>query len=237
MYRALSPKGDVFIKLFPSIIGSLCRRKGRKIVRRQRWSIISRKERLPDTTGLILIWTHRHCDSTLSTCTGSWCPILRRGGGHKVPALTKKLFAIDAKGMSLETATLQGRSHSQSWLDHTKQILWCQNMLREWSHVRRILSKYENTPRKQEGSWGLSFFKNSDLSSECVYAFLPGVLERSCVPFKLLTTACWCYSMKCLCASTVKLIFATCSVLWLHAAMRIYEDLTLLCDLFLTLGL
>lgn len=147
-----------------------------------------------------------------------------------MPAQKEKISGL--QWSVLETATLQGKSHGQSWLDNTKQTLWCWNMLWEWSCMRRNQNNYENTPRKL---WGLSFFKNLELSLEFVYTFLPGVLERRCFDFKFLTTACCCCSMKCLHTSTVKLIFATCSLLWLHAAMRIYEDFTMWP--FLTLGL
>ena len=99
-------------------------------------------------------------------------------------------------------------------------------------------SEYENTPRKQEDSWGLSFFKNLELSLECVYTFLPGVLERSCVYFKFLTTACCCYSMKCLHTSTVKLIFCylqlviACSNenLWRHDYVTFFNPRSIDCQ-------
>lgn len=52
---------------------------------------------LPDTTGLIHIWTHKDCDHQYRTCTSSsqTRPAMRREGKHKVPVLTKKMFTTD----------------------------------------------------------------------------------------------------------------------------------------------
>lgn len=56
---------------------------------------------LPDTAGLVHIWSHRDCDSMHKTCTNSspapgpqmlaW----KRGSGPKVPPLARALFVID----------------------------------------------------------------------------------------------------------------------------------------------
>lgn len=45
--------------------------------------------------------------------------------------------------------------------------------------VRRILSACEKTPRKQDKSRDLSFFKNTGLFWECVLAPLLGVVDRT----------------------------------------------------------
>ena len=50
-------------------------------------------------------------------------------------------------------------------------------MVREWSHVRRILSAWEKSPRKQHESSHLSFYINIHFL-EGVFAFLAGVVDR-----------------------------------------------------------
>lgn len=230
MYRALSPKGDVFIKLFPSKSGVYAEEKEDckepEVMDSFKERASSRYNRTDTHMNSQTPWQHTKCLYRFVMSHPEKERWRQSPTPNQEAACNWCLQRKVSNGVSLETATLQGRSHGQSWLDKTKWILWCQNMLREWGCMR-ILSKYENTPRKQEDSWGLSFFKNLELSLECVYTFLPGVSERSCVYFKFLTTACCCYSIKCLRTSTVKLIFATCSLVWLHAAMRIYEDFTM----------
>ena len=61
----------------------------------------------------------------------------------------------------------------------TKWILTCWNVVQEWSHVRRILSACEKTPRKQQESCDPSSF-NIWIVLGCVLcSSLPGTENRS----------------------------------------------------------
>lgn len=93
-----------------------------------------RKQNLLDTAGLTHIRAHRDCDRTHRTCTYSnqiKIPALRRGSSHKIPRLSKKLFAIDNcwerktlifhRCIAGTSTTVQDRFHAQAKLANTKQ--------------------------------------------------------------------------------------------------------------------
>lgn len=61
-----------------------------------------------------------------------------------------------------KTSNQEAHLHIQAAFQGCEIIPRCQNMVREWSHVRRILNAYEKTPKKQE-SYDLSFFKNTKM--------------------------------------------------------------------------
>jgi len=68
--RALIAEWDVFIKLLSPRLRYLCRRGGKEMIR-ARGGAAPRRQHLPDTTGLIVTWTHIDCVSMLKTCTSS----------------------------------------------------------------------------------------------------------------------------------------------------------------------
>lgn len=82
-------------------------------------------QHLPGTKGLI----HRGPNSTHKTCIGpnQTSPSRKKGSGHKVLPLTKKLCVIntcsqrETQSLGIST-TLQGRSHAMECLINTKWI-------------------------------------------------------------------------------------------------------------------
>ena len=65
-----SPNWDVFIKVFPSRLReSLKKRKQKDSESRWGWRM-PWKQGLPETAGLMHIWTHRDCGSMHRTCIG-----------------------------------------------------------------------------------------------------------------------------------------------------------------------
>lgn len=89
-----------------------------------------RKQYLPFITGQKHIWTQRNCDSLHRFVTDK-IPVWREEIRHKIPSLTKKLFAIKyflRKGkyifycrVSLDISTrIQSRSYAQTQLANTK---------------------------------------------------------------------------------------------------------------------
>lgn len=92
----LTPKWDVFINPTPPYMGlkDLCGRGGRKINwKSQRWWMTPRKQHLPDTTGLMHIWTHRVLGDR-HRFKSDRVPALRGRSRHELRPLIKKLSAI-----------------------------------------------------------------------------------------------------------------------------------------------
>lgn len=153
MYRALSPKGGVFIKLFPSKSGVYAEEKEDckepEVMHSFKERASFRYNRTDIHMNSQTPWQHTKCPYRFVMShpeKGRW---RQSPTPNQEAACSWYLQRKVSNGVSLEIATLQGRSHGQSWLDNTKWILWCQNVLREWGCVR-ILSKYENTPKKKK---------------------------------------------------------------------------------------